>query len=389
MKFVLRGFLQICLLVLIVGATNARAAELSEFYRGVRAMGMGNAFTALAADADAVFYNPAGLSLNRAVSFHLFNPKIDASRDDVESVASIKETASGFDAGALSKFFGKNLYASATAYPSIQVPGFAIGYYYGANFHVVSRNQAMPRVEARYYTDKGVVSGLSREFRGISRRHFFRVGTTVKWLQRQGFDTVIPFHRLVNVDKDYFKSLIVGPEYGWGIDLGVQYEMPLTKNTDLILASAWHDIGDTNFGDNRGSGRPPKIRNNLTAGGAFIYRIGRLLGRQADFKIAAEARHLVEEDIDPRLQSHLGAELNIAGLGFQAGVNQSSLTGGVSLDMGFLKVAAVTYGVDNQAYAMMDRERRYMLQIDIGLDIGGKVFKTNRDENRRKYPRQY
>lgn len=368
---------------------SAHALELPEFYRGVRAMGMGNAFTAIADDADAVFYNPAGLSFNRAIAIRLLNPKIDASRDDIESVSSIKETASGFDAGAISKFFGKNLYASATAYPSIQVPGFVIGYYYGGHMHIVSRNQAMPRIEAKFIVDHGVVSGFSREFRGISRRHFFRAGTTIKYLQRQGFDTVIPFNKIVNADKDYFKSLIASSKTGVGFDLGVQYEMPVSKNIDIILASAWHDIGDTTFGNEADAKRPPKIRNNLTLGGAFIYRLGRFFNRQADIKLAGEGRHMLEKNIDPRLKSHIGAELMIAGLGFQAGINQSSLCGGVSLDMGFIKVAAVTYGIDNQAYAFMDRERRYMLQIDFGMDIGGKVFKTNREENRRKRPREY
>ena len=43
-----------------LAAIAARAADFNDFQPGAKAMGMGNAFTALADDASALFYNPAG-----------------------------------------------------------------------------------------------------------------------------------------------------------------------------------------------------------------------------------------------------------------------------------------------------------------------------------------
>lgn len=370
-------------------ATAAHAIELQEFYRGVRAMGMGNAFTAIADDADAVFYNPAGLAHNRRIRFHLFNPKLEASKDGIQTVRSAAGNASSLDAAAISSFFGKNIYASASVFPSIQVPGFVMGYYYGAQLHFVSRNVAMPRVEARYTLDRGVITGFGHEFRGVSRRHYARAGVSLKWLSRQGYEGVIPFSKLATANQVYLKSLIGDSATGWGVDFGFQYEIPITRNNEIILAAAWHDIGDTSFGNSLKRNPPPSIRNNLAAGGALVHRIGRFAGQTADIKFTAEGRHLAQKNVDPRLRTHIGAELTVGDLSVQGGLNQSSLGGGVALDLYFLKVSAVTYGVDNQSYAFMDRERRYMIQLDLKLDIGGKVMRTKREEDRRRRPREY
>ena len=59
------GLMLVCLLVFAVG--NSAASEEKEpagcqYNRGVRAMGMGNAFAAIADDGDAFYYNPAGLA---------------------------------------------------------------------------------------------------------------------------------------------------------------------------------------------------------------------------------------------------------------------------------------------------------------------------------------
>ena len=50
------------LIALMVVASFAQARELPKFFEGVRPLGMGGAFTAVADDENALFYNPAGLA---------------------------------------------------------------------------------------------------------------------------------------------------------------------------------------------------------------------------------------------------------------------------------------------------------------------------------------
>ena len=58
-------------------AWPAVAAELPSLYRGIRPMGMGGAFITLSDDANAPFYNPAGLNDVREWEVDLINPMVE------------------------------------------------------------------------------------------------------------------------------------------------------------------------------------------------------------------------------------------------------------------------------------------------------------------------
>jgi hypothetical protein len=386
-----RSSLFVLSVVLASGMSSpAFAKELPEFYRGVRAMAMGNAFTAISDDDDAVFYNPAGLAFNKRIEVNLFNPKFDFSSDDFTSIPELKDAAKGFNSGSLSKFFGKHLYADGSIFPSVYLPNFVMGYYYAGKVGIIGRNVTLPQIEATEIVDRGVISGVGFETQGLARHHFFRFGTTVKWITRQGFDGTIPFSKLVTADANYLKSLVADPASGWGIGAGIQYELPIAAADNLVFGSSWQDIGDTSFGGRLASNTPPAIRNNLAMGGAFSHRFGR--GRGAEgytFTISGEMRNMMEQNIDPLLKTHIGMELKLGDLAIQGGLNQDNFCGGVELDMLFIKIAAVTYGVETQSLAYMDRERRYMLQFTLKLDMMGQTFKSNRDLERIKHPRAF
>ena len=384
-------FIRIAALILTVwlGASPAAQAQLQEYYRGNRAMGMGGAYTAIADDADSVFYNPAGLSLNPAYEFRLLNPKIDISTDDLSVLSDIKAASSKIDGPTLSKLFGKHIYADANVMPMLFFPGFAIGYYYDVHTHIVSQNLSYPSIEASYVKDNGIVAGFGHEFGGLAKHQYFRFGVSGKFLTRQGFDQTIPLTSLVTANKTYLTSLDSASAKGIGATVGLQYELPISRREDLILGSAWQDIGDTSFGNSTQVDRPPPIRNNLSAGMALIHRFNPGFRSQSNFKFTAELRNLAQTGIDPRLRVHVGGELQIGYVSIQGGVNQDSLTAGVKLSFWFLDVSAVTYGIEDQALAFMDRERRYMLQATLRFDIMGKGLRPDRDEDRRKHPRQY
>ncbi len=373
-----------CLLFVI---TNSYAKQLPEFYRGVRAMGMGGAFTAIADDKDSVFYNPAGLSYNQDVKLSLVNPKFDASYDDI----SIRNVSGGLTGDTVTKIFGKNYYFSGTTFPAIYLPNFVMGYYYGIDFHLSARNLSLPSLEAQYHLDKGVITGFGLENHGFSRLHYFRWGLALSWLTRSGYEGVIPITSLVTADKTYIKTLNKGPAVGWGLTPGIQYEITMNKMDSLIFGSAWQNIGDTKFGSALSSSPPPAIQNNLSAGTAFVHRFGKNLSDTNNLKLALEMRHLTQEDKDPRLKLHAGSELDLGMLKIQAGFNQTTnITFGIGVDLWLMQVSAVTYGVDNQALSMMDRERRYMLQITMDFDVLPADKKRSvRAEDRYRYPRKF
>ena len=60
-------------LILLFVTTVANARLIREDFQGVRAMGMGNAFIALADDANLLWSNPAGLAKVRGVKVNLLD----------------------------------------------------------------------------------------------------------------------------------------------------------------------------------------------------------------------------------------------------------------------------------------------------------------------------
>ena len=66
--------------ILFVYANNSAAAELPYIYKGVRPMGMGGAFVALSDDANALFYNPAGLANIKTKRTSVFELEFEGSK---------------------------------------------------------------------------------------------------------------------------------------------------------------------------------------------------------------------------------------------------------------------------------------------------------------------
>ncbi len=381
-------FLVFYFLIQILFPSFTDAKELPEFYRGVRATGMGNAFTAVADDADSIFYNPAGLAMNRSIDIDLINPKIDVSHDDFEARGAITDVAKDLNATTVSAIFGKNIYGNAVIFPALHFPYFVIGYYLAGNAHLIAKNLSLPSVEVSYLYDRGVIGGFGYETRGLTKKQFFRFGIGVKWLRRIGYDDVLPVTTLATANRSFIRTLRRGPNSGIGLSPGFQYEIPLGKMDDFILGVAWLDAGDVNF-NMGGASEPPPIRSNFTTGFAYTHRLGTNWRTINNLKYAFDIRHLLEKNKDPRLKLHTGIELEVGPISVQSGVSQDSFTVGVGLDLATIKVTASTYGVQNQSLALMNRERRYMAQFIWRFDLMGVEFKTKRDEYRRKHPRSY
>jgi hypothetical protein len=67
--------------LVLMAVIPAFASEPQVFIRGIRPLGMGGAFVAIADDQNAVFYNPAGLTQRQGGMFTLFELPINISQD--------------------------------------------------------------------------------------------------------------------------------------------------------------------------------------------------------------------------------------------------------------------------------------------------------------------
>ena len=363
--------------------------QLREFYRGVRAQAMGNAFTAIADDADAVFYNPAGIAYNSGIQLRLVNPKLEISDDNRKVFNDMTDLAkNGFDADALKALFGRNLYFNGTLYPSLLLPHLTLGYYTSVNGHLVLNNLSLPQLDVDYYYDQGFVGGIGFESKGFGRNQFFRYGLTLKVITRRGVSGNIPISTLALNDGSYLKALVSDSATGYGLDLGFQYDIPVTSDLTFTWGTAWHDIGDTRFGSRLSSRIPQSMESNVAMGGAFVYNF--TTRNNYDFKVSFEGRHLEHTGEDPRKKVHFGTELALGQLAIQAGLSQLNWTAGATIDFWLLQLAVASYAVENMPFWGMSTERRYTAQLTFKLDASsGKAREKEVDMQRRKRPRLY
>ena len=94
---------------LILIARTSDAVILSEGWTSARAMGMGNAYSAVVSNSDALFYNPAGLAKNKGLSWEIIDLHVGA--DGVNTYQTFQNlNSSGSYVSALHQFFGQSVW---------------------------------------------------------------------------------------------------------------------------------------------------------------------------------------------------------------------------------------------------------------------------------------
>ena len=68
------------LVFFLIVSSNSYGEEFPYLYKGARPLGMGGAFTAISDDANALFYNPAGLANIKVTTVSPFNLQMESSQ---------------------------------------------------------------------------------------------------------------------------------------------------------------------------------------------------------------------------------------------------------------------------------------------------------------------
>ena len=110
----------ISVLVVLGFAVDSYAKAYPVLHRGVRPLGMGGAFTAVADDENALFYNPAGLSALKGLELGLLNPIVEVSKKSLDLIKDADDT--DFDeidevADLMRKYIGDHQHARVALFP--------------------------------------------------------------------------------------------------------------------------------------------------------------------------------------------------------------------------------------------------------------------------------
>ncbi len=350
-------------ILLLVTAVDVFAAITSTSNSSVRALGMGDAFTAIANDHSALFYNPAGLAKIGDIGWKVFGVKAGGSGieayDKVREFQDDGDTTSEDYADLIEELYGEHASASLGAQSMFYAPMVAFGFY--SNIDVLAKvdNPVYPEVYINAINDVGYIGGL-----GVPLGPFMQVGFALKYIKRTGTRTTYRASSLADLDKDVIVNDVTKWGTGYGADAGLNFTVPLPLITPT-LAVAWKNIGEIKFNSDDLTQEMPSEEGDLTLGVGVLFDTPIL-----SVAPAVDFRYLNRSDLQLTRKINFGVEVELPILSVRAGFREGYYTGGVGVDLGLFKVDAATYGVELGDYPGQIEDRRYVAEFSMDLGVG-------------------
>ncbi len=357
--------------VLLITAQGS-ARELYNRNISVRALGMGNAFTAIARNTDALFYNPAGIAKTEEVQLTLLKAKVGV--NGVDAYEKALDLDSDNLADTLREFYGEHLWMGGGAVVGFSMPYFAAAVYDSFNVSADLSNPALPSFQVDFVNDYGIATGL-----GVDLAKGLSVGIVAKRINRIGSSAEISVESLANLNSDDLKDELDNRGLGYSLDAGIAMTFPTAVKP--TLAVVMQNIGDTTFSLDRGLKRPPTDTQQIIASASLEIEAPGMVVTPV-----FEMKHIdSSEQIHAGKKFHAGVEVDLPGLALRGGFHQGYYTAGVGLNLGVVSLDFATYGVELGQYPGQHEDRRYIMEmtIDFGFNPSTGSFLGTTSKSRR------
>ncbi len=343
---------------------EARQQEHWTHY-GLRPLGMGNAYVAVADDFNALFYNPAGLARLKTWDGEFLNPSLTWSQNVKGLVNDAKNLKSGSTEDTLNlveKNTGENYNVGLALTPHLIFPNFGFGLGLdasaGAVFHRdvtvdldTGLRAVLPIAFAKNFLNDRLAIGVALKLRA-------RVGID----QNFSMDDIAAFQSTSKTDKtgreleDYVKA-----GTGYGADLGLLFT-PM-KQFEPTFGLSITDLGGTPYAvyKVKGSilGAPPLQEPSVNVGiSAKPIQTG------WSYVMVAADMHSINQPYSFSKKFNLGVEGGLGNiLKLQTGLYQGYLTAGLQFDVGLLSIRLVSYAEELGTTAGYKADRRIAAQL--------------------------
>lgn len=347
-------------LILLLFCGFVHASETSTLNSSVRALGMGDAFTAVADDDSSLFYNPAGLARVRGLNMKFFS--VDAGVNNLsqyQNFTALKSASTGSNFGnSLSGLYGQHAFAGAGVESMFTMPMFGIGVYDHLGATIQVNNPVYPAMHARLLNDYGYVMGV-----GVPLSPFLHVGADVKYIKRTGVDQDFGPSSLADMNPNNIESQVTPWGIGYGADLGVTAILP-APFFSAAFSAAWKNIGKIEFKSPSNSPIPDED-NDVVLGTALNFDLPLVT-----ITPAVDYTYLTDTQLQMTRKVNFGVEIALPIISLRGGFHEGYYTAGVGMNMGLFRVDAATYGVELGDYPGQIEDRRYVLQFTMKLGIG-------------------
>jgi hypothetical protein len=319
------------------------AAQARSFFTASRALGMGDAFTAVGTGFEAVYYNPAGIAKRNQPRLKIVDIETTVSQGfaglfsgDLTKVLSTSEILKS-----ASDSPGKPYSLGLAVTPQFLIKNFSLG--------VVFRGQAESVLDA----DSGDTSMYSYADLGAYVQYgislmggILKLGVGGKLIDRAELRSIYTGAQVAAGDTKFGDNWAEG--LGFGADAGMLLTFPMAGLPTLGLAVL--DIGNTKFSDRRylfasgSGGRPEDIAQKVNVGSSIILKHGR--GSRS--VVAVEFKDAMNVGSNALDHFHAGIEIDyMSSLFLRGGVNQGYYwTAGLGFALGNVGLEFASYGED-------------------------------------------
>jgi hypothetical protein len=375
----------------VVRAAESISTTIHHQYQSARALGMGDAFTAVASDYSAIFYNPAGLARRENGQINL---SIDAAvassfkdfADDLGKISSAvlsdsaKQTAY-FDL--IQKHYGDVYSLRLTPLQGVWVrPHWGIAFIPAdISVELAMHKQVGPSINATLYADSTLAYSYAKDVNWINKGRM-SLGVTGKFVNRAFFSKAVSATELATNNQVVTESdLLEG--YTLDADLGLLWTPEIPGEGFLSMfalarptfGAVVHNIAESGFGSNLKlinknpiglTGTPEKLYRVLDVGSKWEYPNLWIFGGRG----VLDVRDIGHPNWNWSKGLHAGLEFDwkLANWWkghYRAGINQGFWTAGLSAEFGFTNLDLVSYADNVGTFNTPIESRVYALKMNL------------------------
>lgn len=387
MQNLLMSLLALVLVPIFVSAAPVKSLDFTihEEYTSTRALGMGNAFTAVADDHSALFYNPANLAYRENGQLRMFlrGGTTPGTIDLFNEIKKTKKDVSGMTdeekaekyADLITSHYGDNYYFRAPTLGLAWVrPGWGFAFIPAdLSLDMGVHRQIGPMLNINMYMDSTIAFGYGHKLDWFGKGHEQTWGMTVKAVHRVYVGQAISAIQMAE-NSDVFSTKDANEGMTGDIDFGTSWRLPATgffkimRPTFAIVGRNLVDYGfKTNFHlIDKESGEPPKLGRRLDLGMKWDLPKFWVF----DPHMAFDMRNIGHENWTWRKGSHAGFELywkmyNWWKGYWSGGFNQGYWTAGFGARLAWFQIDLCSTGEEVGTNANPQEDRRYLVEMSL------------------------